>query len=196
MSLRLRIAVVVAAVVAFTVAVVGVRVYGAAESELVEEVDLELLGRAGGFAGGPGRPLIDDFTPANLRGPSADESEGGRPSGPFGPRTFFEQSVTRSAFARVLDAEGATLVTIGADLEADLAIEAYPEPGAEPVVTDGSIEGERARVVTVAVNEVFIQHQLQTRADLQDVFQTFGWGDETQGNSDGQKQHKGCHGRG
>ena len=42
MSLRLRITLVVVLVVTAAVAVVGQRVYAAAERELVEEVDIEL----------------------------------------------------------------------------------------------------------------------------------------------------------
>ena len=49
MSLRLRITLVVVLVVTAIVAVVGQRVYAAAERELVEEVDIELQGRAAGF---------------------------------------------------------------------------------------------------------------------------------------------------
>ena len=49
MSLRLRITLVVVFVVTAAVAVVGQRVYAAAELELVEEVDTEVQGRAAGF---------------------------------------------------------------------------------------------------------------------------------------------------
>ena len=49
MSLRLRITLVVVLVVTAAVAVVGQRVYAAAERELVEEVDTEVQGRAAGF---------------------------------------------------------------------------------------------------------------------------------------------------
>ena len=49
MGLRLRVTLVVVLVVTAVVAVVGQRVYAAAERELVEEVDIELQGRATGF---------------------------------------------------------------------------------------------------------------------------------------------------
>ncbi len=155
MSLRSRIALVVAAVVTVVVAAVGVRVYSAAESELVEEIDIELEGRASGFIGLLGRGgQADEFTRANLRG--IDPTETVRPAGP-GPRSIFEQSVVRDTFARVIDADGETLVSVGAAFETDLTIDDFPEPRAKPVIADGTIDGERARVVTVSVNEVFVQ---------------------------------------
>lgn len=175
MSLRLRISLVVVIVVAAVVAVVGQRVYTAAESELVEEVDIELVGRVEGFLNlsrGPGFDAA--FNRAALSGLPTDEIDaepgraffdgGGRggdqvgvdPSR-FGPRSFLEESTARQNYSRVIDVDGEAIVEIGGEFTVALDASDLPEAGDTPVVTDGTIDGARARVVTVAVNDVYIQ---------------------------------------
>ena len=160
MSLRLRVTLVVAVVVAIVVGVVGQRVYAAAEGELIEEVDLELEERAGGLvrvSRGPG--FTDQFNAAGLRGidpPLADEPDGFG-LGRSGPRGFLEEALARDAFTQVVSASGDTLVTIGTGFTTDLALDEYPEPGERPVITDGTIDGQRGRVATVAASDVFVQ---------------------------------------
>ena len=73
MSLRLRITLVVVLVVTAAVAVVGQRVYAAAERELVEEVDIEVQGRAAGFGTIVSGPQFREaFTRSALQDLAAD----------------------------------------------------------------------------------------------------------------------------
>ena len=73
MSLRLRITLVVVLVVTAVVAVVGQRVYASAERELVEEVDIELRGRAAGFVNVARSPQFREaFTRSALQDAAAE----------------------------------------------------------------------------------------------------------------------------
>lgn len=147
MTLRLRITLVVIAVVTVVVAVVGERTYSAAESELVEEVDLELLGRARGVLGGPGRgpglgqrAFVDD-------GPART-----------GDGEALLQALQRGTWARVLTSDGTVLRTFGGDFDASTDVSRFPADGESPVLGDGTIDGGRARVATVPIGELgFIQ---------------------------------------
>ncbi len=138
MTLRLRIAGLVAAVVTVVVVVVGVSVHSAAESELIEEVDESLIERSR-VAGGPVRP--------NFRGPGA----------PFGRNrgdqdevsSQFERQLAAQTYARVLDDDGSVLVVLGNDFEATTDPDVLGEIDRRPLIQDGMVDGERARVVTV-----------------------------------------------
>ena len=160
MSLRLRITLVVVAVVTVVVAVVGQRVHAAAEAELIEEVDLELEERARsvrGFARGP--EFFEQFSAARLRGgepPNAPEPEGFRGSR-LGPRGMLEESTARASFTQVVSASGELLISLGESFSTDLALDEYPLAGASLSLSDGSVAGQRARVATVPVNDVFVQ---------------------------------------
>ena len=164
MSLRLRITLVVAVVVAVVVGVVGNRVYAAAEGELIEEVDLELFERADGFARFTRGPdFTDAFNAAGLRGfdgvaaEEPDPRSDGFGFGRLGPRGFLEDATARESFTQVVSATGEVLLAIGAEFEVDLELEDFPSARPVPVVSDGTIDGERARVATVAASDVFIQ---------------------------------------
>lgn len=160
MSLRLRVTLVVALVVATVVGVVGQRVYAAAEGELVEEVDIELAGRAaeiGRFAGGPG--FSDQFNARGIRGIGNGGGQEDRPGPGFGvgPRSFLEDAASRESFTRVVSSTGEALLTIGTPFDAALDLTDYPATGQPPVLGDGTINGQRARVATVAASDVFVQ---------------------------------------
>ena len=160
MSLRLRITLVVVAVVTVVVAVVGHRVHAAAEAELIEEVDLELEERARsvrGFARGP--EFFEQFSAARLRGgepPNAPEPDGFRGSR-LGTRGMLQESTARASFTQVVSASGELLISLGESFSTDLALDEYPLAGASLSLSDGSVAGQRARVATVPVNDVFVQ---------------------------------------
>lgn len=147
MSLRLRIALLVIAVVTVVVAVVGERTYAAAESELVEEVDLELLGRARGLDPGRG--------PAGLRAledvlPPADGEDEARP----GPGAGFVAAIQRGTWARVVDPAGSVIREFGRSFDAPIDLASFPTAGQPPSLADGEIDGGRARVATVSIGEL------------------------------------------
>ncbi len=146
MTLRFRIALVVAAVVTVVVSVVGVSVFDAARTELIEEVDIELLGRSR-VAAGPGRPEIG--------------AQGGFPFGRRGPETEavrFERLISAQTFARVLDPDGVVLGLVGEEFEAPTDDTLLEAAAGEPVLSDGRIAGEDARVVTIAIADAgFLQ---------------------------------------
>ncbi len=146
MTLRFRIALVVAAVVTVAVSVVGISVFNAARTELIEEVDLDLLNRSR-IATGPDRP--------EFGGP------GGVPFGRRGPETEavrFERLISAQTFARVLDRSGQLLGLVGEEFEAPTDASSLEAAAAGPVVGDGTIAGEPARVVTIAIAEAgFLQ---------------------------------------
>ena len=148
MSLRLRIALLVIAVVTVVVAVVGERTYTAAESELVEEVDIELAGRARaligarGSGGAFGLRSIDDFDRPEVRGPGAG---------------LFE-AIERDLWARLVAADGTVLRNFGPGFETSVDPDEFPAEGEPPVIGDAEIGDARGRVVTVPVGDLgFVQ---------------------------------------
>lgn len=148
MSLRVRIALLVIAVVTVVVIVVGERTYTAAESELVEEVDLELASRARSLvsARGPGGAFglrsIDELDRPVARGPSAG---------------LFE-AIERDLWARLVAADGTVLRNFGEAFDTSVDADAFPSEGDSPVVGDAMLGDERGRVVTVPVGELgFVQ---------------------------------------
>ena len=148
MSLRLRIALLVIAVVTVVVAVVGERTYTAAESELVEEVDIELGGRARaligarGSGGAFGLRSIDDFDRPEVRGPGAG---------------LFE-AIERDLWARLVAADGTVLRNFGPGFETSVDPDEFPAEGEPPVIGDAEIGDARGRVVTVPVGDLgFVQ---------------------------------------
>lgn len=148
MSLRLRITLLVVAVVTVVVVVVGERTYTAAETELVEEVDLELVNRARGLlsARGPGGAFglgsIDEVDRPAARGP--------------GSRLF--DAIERDVWARVVAADGTVLRDFGPAFEASVELGDFPQEGDPPVLGDAEIGTTRGRVVTVPVGTLgFVQ---------------------------------------
>jgi two-component system sensor histidine kinase MprB len=152
MSLRLRITLVVVLVVTAVVAVVGQRVYTAAERELVEEVDIELRGRAAGFVNvARGPQFREAFTPSALQDLAAEGFVERR-----GPRSFLEQAA-RENVSRVVAPNGEVIFNVGTSFSVDLAPADYPRGGDAPVLSDGSVDGGRARIATIAASDVFVQ---------------------------------------
>ncbi len=152
MSLRLRVTLVVVLVVTAVVAVVGQRVYAAAERELVEEVDIELQGRAAGFVNvARGPQFREAFTRSALQDAAAEGFVERR-----GPRSFLDQTA-RDNFSRVVAPNGEVILNVGASFSVDLAPTDYPRGGDAPVLSDGSVDGGRARIATIAANDVFVQ---------------------------------------
>jgi len=159
MTLRLRIALVVAAVVTVVVTVVGVMVFNAAETELIEEVDLDLLSRSR-IADGPDRP--------EFGGP------GGFPFGRRGPENDavrFERLISTQTFARLLSRDGQFVGRVGDEFEAPTDRALLEDASEAPVLSDGTIAGERARVVTVAVGDAGF---LQIARPLGEIDQSLG----------------------
>ena len=152
MSLRLRITLVVVFVVTAAVAVVGQRVYAAAERELVEEVDTEVQSRAAGFGTFVSGPQFREaFTRSALQDLAAEgfvERQG--------PQSFLDQTA-RDNFFRVVAPNGEVIFNVGTPFSADLAPIDYPRGGDAPVLSDGSVDGGRARIATIAANDVFVQ---------------------------------------
>ena len=156
MSLRLRVTLVVVFVVTAVVAVVGQRVYAAAERELVEEVDIELQGRAAGFVNvARGPQFREAFTRSALQDAAAEGFVERR-----GPRSFLDQTA-RDTFSRVVAPNGEVILNVGTPFSVDLAPTDYPRGGDAPVLSDGSVDGGRARIATIAANDVFVQVQIE-----------------------------------
>ena len=149
MSLRLRITLVVVLVVTAAVAVVGQRVYAAAELELVEEVDTEVQGRAAGFGTFVSGPQFREaFTRSALQDLAADGFFERRDS-----QSFLDQTA-RDNFSRVVAPDGEAIFNVGTSFSVDLAPTDYPRVGDAPVLSDGSVDGGRARIATIAANDV------------------------------------------
>lgn len=157
LSLRVRVAAVVAIIVTAVVVIVGVTVQRAAESELVQEVDLELIDRAAGLVDGPERgpggvPNFRDAVqafPRNRRPPDA---------GDFGPQGRIQQFVGGSSYARLLDENGDVLSLLGSDFDVvvDEALLADASDG--PTISEALIDGVRAHAVTFEIPGVgFVQ---------------------------------------
>ena len=152
MSLRLRITLVVVFVVTAAVAVVGQRVYAAAERELVEEVDTEVQSRAAGFGTFVSGPQFREaFTRSALQDLAADGFFERRDS-----QSFLDQTA-RDNFSRVVAPDGEAIFNVGTSFSVDLAPTDYPRVGDAPVLSDGSVDGGRARIATIAANDVFVQ---------------------------------------
>lgn len=152
MGLRLRVTLVVVLVVTAVVAVVGQRVYAAAERELVEEVDIELQSRAAGFVNvARGPQFREAFTRSALQDAAAEGFVERR-----GPRSFLDQTA-RDNFSRVVAPNGEVILNVGTPFSVDLAPTDYPRGGDAPVLSDGSVDGGRARIATIAANDVFVQ---------------------------------------
>ena len=146
MGLRLRIKLVVVLVVTVVVAVVGQRVYAAAERELVEEVDIE-LGPSSGVHDDRQRPAVSKaFTRSALQDLAADGFFERRDS-----QSFLDQTA-RDNFSRMVAPDGEAIFNVGTSFSADLAPTDYPRVGDAPVLSDGSVDGGRARIATIAAN--------------------------------------------
>ena len=157
MTLRVRIVGLVTVVVAAVVLVVGVSLHRSTESSLVGEVDDDLLGRAEQIHR-PGRgPERRALTPEQLEQFAQFGQFGSGPR--FGGRNDpFGNAVGFDAFARVLDETGAVRGVLDAEFDAfiDEALLAAARRG--PVLTDGTSDEGRVRVVTVSVEGVgFVQ---------------------------------------
>lgn len=143
MTLRGRVTSVVVVVVFAVVAIVGHRTHAAAEAELVEEVDLELLARARDVVDGVGRGFD------GRAGVPADE-EARVPDRP-GTRLGFLRALERDVFARLLDANGSVLTEFGESFEVGTDPAILPQRGAPPSITEAVVAGGRGRVATVPI---------------------------------------------
>ncbi len=155
MTLRVRIVGVVAVVVAVVVLVVGVSLHRSTESSLVGEIDDDLQERALAFdqvGRGPGRR---GFTPEQFERFSQFDASGrfgGVRLDPFGPVVGFD------ALVRVIDDTGAVSGVLDAEFDASTDGDLLEAARLGPVLTDGTSDGERVRVVTVEVQDVgFVQ---------------------------------------
>ena len=155
MTLRTRIVGLVCVVVAAVVVVVGISVHRSTESSLIAEVDDDLLERAAVLdrvgRGADRRPL----TPEQIE--QFRQFDGG---GRFGPSRAdpFGLAVGFDALARVVNESGEVRGTLDAEFDAatDAAFLASALEG--PVLSDGTGDAGRVRVVTVAVTETsFVQ---------------------------------------
>lgn len=146
MSLRARVALLVAGVVTLMVAVVGVMSVRAAEAELGQEIDDDLLGRA-----------REVERAEDLRGrPGQIPERGGR----VPPRNdLFRLFVAFDAQARIIDEHGEPVLTLDESFDAPVDPEflaEVSESGPRLVTVDG--DHESLRVVTVAApNGLFVQ---------------------------------------
>jgi len=153
-SLRLRVTLLVATVVFAVVGVVGHRTHAAAESELVEEVDLELVARAREVADGPGR----GFAGRDAIGPGFDTDDEPRSPGRPGSRLAFARAIEREVWGRLVASDGRVLVEFGVPFEASTDPSVLPGQGEPPVVTDAVVDGRRGRVVTVPIGpDAYVQ---------------------------------------
>lgn len=148
MTLRLRIVLLVIAVVTVVVVVVGERTYTAAESELVEEVDLELAGRARNLVGarGPGGAFglgsIDEVDRPAARGPGAG----------------LVDAIQRDLWARLVGVDGTVLRNFGEPFETSVDLDDFPVGRERLAIGDAEISDARGRVVTVALGDLgFVQ---------------------------------------
>ena len=160
MSLRARVALLVAAVVTVIVAVVGVTSVRAAEAELVEEIDDDLRERAVQVA------RADDI---RQRGPGLRPGFEGR----VPPRDdLFRLFVAFDARARVLDPDGETLLTLDESIEAPSDPDFLAEVSRSgPQIVTASGEGQSFRVVTVeAPGGLYVQ----LARSLEEVDQAIG----------------------
>jgi len=150
-SLRLRITLLVVLVVCAVVTAVGQRTHAAAETELIEEVDLELVSRARGVLDGPGRSFRD----RDVRGLFGDDRA---PSVAPTPDRAFLGAVEREVWARLIGPDGDVVVEFGDSFEASIDSGSLPGRGEPPVVTDVSVDGGRGRVATVPLgDDLFVQ---------------------------------------
>jgi two-component system sensor histidine kinase MprB len=156
MSLRVRITLVVVVIVAAVVAVVGERVYSAADSELTEEVDLDLRNRVATFVNPRSRGIelrafIGADPTAGRRGPGGlvDDSD---------PTEALRAAASREIYARLVDRNGSELLALGGAFTGGLDTSAFPQFGQRAKLSGGSIGPDRARVITVAVgDDLFLQ---------------------------------------
>jgi two-component system sensor histidine kinase MprB len=130
MTLRVRIALLVAAVVTVVVAAVGTSVHRSAESELVEEVDLELLERSRAV------PAV---------------GRGNRGIPPVDEQGEFQREVAPRTYARLLSGDGILLLNFGNEFDAPVTDEILASADEGPTIGTGSIGDDRARVVTVVL---------------------------------------------
>lgn len=150
MTLRSRIALLVAAVVTVVVAAVGVTVHQFAESELVEEIDLELLdrGRTIPTLGRNGRE-----TPSVL-----EQNE-------------FQRQVAARTYARALDPDGTVVRIFGIGFDAPVNDEVLAAADRHPTIVNGSIGDDRARVVTISMDD---RGYVQIARSLAEIDQSLG----------------------
>ncbi len=152
MSLRLRVSLVLAGVVAFVVVGFGYSIHRSTESSLIAEIDADLLDRSGFIqAPGTGRPNgFDDDSLGRLR-PNGRRFVSGR----VDP---FESLVAFDAFARVLDFKGVVIGTFDQEFTAPADASLLDDALRAPVLHDGSSSSGSVRVMTVALPQVgFIQ---------------------------------------
>ena len=151
MSLRLRIALVVASVVAVVVVAVGFSLLRSTEAALIDEIDGDLLQRvtARGRGDGPQVRLPFDRFGELERG---ELSRAGNRGDPFGAVVGFD------ALARVIDSDGNVLGVLAGGFDASTDADLLDEARSAPVLHDGSADGGRIRVVTAALGrDVFVQ---------------------------------------
>ncbi|MEQ8839872.1 MAG: ATP-binding protein [Acidimicrobiales bacterium] len=147
MTLRVRIVAVVTVVVAAVVVVIGGTLLRSTEASLVGEIDSDLVGRARAFH--DERALPSDAAAADVDRLQDFEGFGTRLRGdrtdPFGLTVGFD------ALARVLDNSGTVRFVL--DQEFDAATDAALLDRAEsaPVLSNGSDDQGRVRVVTTAL---------------------------------------------
>lgn len=159
MTLRVRIAGLVALVVAVVVVVVGAMVHRTTEASLVSEVDDDLVERAlvisrdRGFA-------RRAFSAGQLEQLEALEGFGERSrdrfrvarNDPFGPVVGFD------ALVRVVDETGEIRGVLDTEFDASTDPELLAAAAQGPVLHDGSGDSGRVRVATVALGDVgFVQ---------------------------------------
>ena len=150
MTLRSRIALLVAAVVTVVVAAVGVSVHQSAESELVEEIDLELLDR--------GR-IVSTLGRNGRETPSALE------------QNEFQRQVGTRSYARVLDPDGTVVRIFGNGFDAPVNDEILAAADKHPTIVTGSIGDDRARVVTISMDD---RGYVQIARSLGEIDQSLG----------------------
>ncbi len=152
MSLRLRVSLALAAVVAVAVVAAGYSIHRATESSLIAEIDADLLERS---------EIISNRGPEPTRG-FDDEALGrlrriGRliVSGRVDP---FESLVAFDALARVVDSRGAVIGAFEQEFTASRDPSLLEDARSAPVLHDGSSRSGAVRVVTVALPQAgFVQ---------------------------------------
>ncbi len=136
MSLRTRVTIAVATVVAVVVAAVGLTVYRSTRDELFSQIDHDLMSRAEVVARQPrgfARPTAGRFQPG-----------GGVPrADPFGAIVSFD------VLARFIDADGNVILTIGPDFGSEPDVERLLDALDGPVITTDHNGSESLRSVVV-----------------------------------------------
>lgn len=152
MSLRLRISLVLAGVVALVVAGVGYSIHRATESSMIAEIDADLLDRSRIVsARGPGLPTGFDDDSLGRQRRNVRQFVSGR----VDP---FQSLVAFDAMARVLDPRGVVIGTFDQEFTAPADASLLEDALRAPVLHDGSSSSGTVRVMTVALPQVgFLQ---------------------------------------